>query len=144
MKNIILIIKEILLKMRYKKLEWNEGEQIGDKYYGGLKHELLDGEGVYIWGNGRKYIGSYKNGVKQGRGTFFWPEYGDQYTGEWLNDEFHGQGTYIWGHGDRYVGSWYDGKKNGMGIEYSSVGSIIREGFYKEDEFEFEKKFRKK
>ena len=101
--------------MRYKKLEWNEGEQIGDKYYGRLKHELLDGEGVYIWGNGRKYIGSYKNGVKQGKGTFFWPEYGDQYTGEWLNDQFHGRTPISQDMEIGIFGDWYKGKQQGMG-----------------------------
>lgn len=44
----------------------------------------MDGEGEFLFADGRKYKGQYQNNVKHGYGIFEWPN-GKKYEGHWLN-----------------------------------------------------------
>jgi hypothetical protein len=41
----------------------------GDKYLGETKNGVVDGYGVYIWGNGDMWFGQWKDGKRAGRGV---------------------------------------------------------------------------
>ena len=70
----------------------------------------INGQGTYIFHDGKKYEGEYKDG------------------------EYHGQGTFTYPDGSKYVGEWKDGKKNGKGTLYHPVGGEYY-GEWKEDKF---------
>ena len=72
--------------------------------------------GTYIWDSGNKYVGEWKNNLKHGRGTHTHPE-GDTYVGEFRND---------------YL--------NGFAIRYDKNGNILKEGIWKDDEFQYAQK----
>lgn len=40
----------------------------------------MDGQGVFLWADGRKYTGQYLDDKKHGEGTFEWPD-GRKYRG---------------------------------------------------------------
>ena len=67
-------------------------------------------------------------------GTYSWYD-GDKYVGEWKDDKKNGQGTYISANGEKYIGELKNGKLNGYAIRYSSDGSILKEGIWKDDKF---------
>ncbi len=51
-------------------------------YSGEWKNSLIDGVGVYNWGNGKRYEGEFFQGKKHGKGIFY------------LNDELVYDGTW--------------------------------------------------
>jgi hypothetical protein len=76
----------------------------------------MNGEGHYIWGDGREYIGiklfyigGYKNDKKHGFGKYTWAD-GRQYIGYWENGKQHGNGKYIL-EGGYQIGRWMKGKR---------------------------------
>ena len=54
----------------------------------------MDGDGVFIWEDGKKYIGKYIGNIKQGYGKLSWNE-NKYYEGEWYNNKPHGTGKYF-------------------------------------------------
>ena len=44
----------------------------------------MNGEGIFIFLDGRKYEGLYVNDKKEGHGVFTWPD-GRKYDGNWKN-----------------------------------------------------------
>ena len=42
----------------------------------------MNGQGTFIWPDGKKYVGTYVNDKKEGTGTFEWPN-GRKYSGSW-------------------------------------------------------------
>ena len=71
----------------------------------------MDGEGIFIWPDGRKYIGSYKDDKKDGFGTFEWSD-GRKYRGLWKNGKQHGDGEFFNIKEDAWKkGVWCEGKR---------------------------------
>ena len=42
----------------------------------------MDGQGLFLWPDGRKYEGQYVVDMKEGYGSFYWPN-GNKYDGNW-------------------------------------------------------------
>jgi len=104
---------------------------------------MYNGNGVYLFPDGKKYHGEFKNNKFNGVGTFTFPN-GKMYTGGFKNNQFHGQGTYVFPNGkkftgrfkkNRYVGDGeYDGDFEGEIIGGDDI-SIV-DGVQTEDDFE--------
>ncbi len=128
----------------------------GDRYSGGLRDGLFDGDGDLQYANGNRYVGTFRLGRKQGSGTFKFAN-GDVYVGEFAQDqrqgrgvytyrdgsryegEFrnglrHGKGRYTYAKGGEYVGEFKEGKKSGRGTHLFPDGSTM-EGYWREDRF---------
>lgn len=101
-------------------------------YTGGVKNNLMDGEGEAKYSNGNVYAGSFSNGFMNGHGTYLWndggPNTGDRYVGGWAMNKMQGEGTYYWHSGLKYVGNWGNGSQNGFGIQYNTDGSVFYSG----------------
>ena len=108
----------------------------GDKIVGEWKNDKVHGQGSNTYANGDKYVGEYKDGKRNGLGTFTFAD-GDKYVGQWKDDEYNGQGTYTFADGTKEVGEFKDGKLNGYAVQYSSDGSILKEGIWQDDEFQY-------
>lgn len=37
-------------------------------------NNLINGDGVYVWEDGRKYIGSWKDNLMHGHGVYTWED----------------------------------------------------------------------
>ena len=75
------------------------------------------------------------NGDSHGQGIFIWAD-GEEYIGQWRNGEKHGQGTYTYPSGAKIVGEWAKGELNGYAVEYNADGTILKQGIWKDDEFQ--------
>ena len=85
--------------------------------------------------SGSRYIGEWKDGKEHGQGIFIWAD-GEEYIGQWRNGEKHGQGTYTYPSGAKIVGEWAKGELNGYAVEYNADGTILKQGIWKDDEFQ--------
>ena len=143
----------------------------GNKYVGQFRNGKRSGHGTFTWADGDKYVGTFKNGKQHGRGTFtFGPSSkraGDKYVGQYRNGQATGhgtatfsktgnkyvgqfrngkrvQGTFTWANtGNKYVGEFRNGKPNGQGTKIFADGRI-REGTWKDGQFQYTKKVRPK
>ena len=96
----------------------------GGESYDGQWHEgKYNGQGTYIFGEGKwkgdKYEGEYKNGKREGQGTYTFSD-GKKYTGSFKNGKMHGQGILTSSNGNSYEGKWENGK-------YLSIKSFEKE-----------------
>ena len=57
-----------------------------------------------------------------------------------MDDKRHGQGTFTFADGAKDVGEFRNGKLNGFAIRYDKNGNIIKEGIWKDDEFQYAQK----
>ena len=96
---------------------------VESKYVGDIENRKPNGQGTYIFHDGRKYVGRWKDGKEHGQGTFTYPN-GAKYVGEWKDGKKHGQGTETWSSGWKYVGEWREGKPWNITI-YGKSGIII-------------------
>jgi hypothetical protein len=78
----------------------------------------MDGEGVFVWPDGRKYHGQYKDDKKEGYGVFEWyltcnfRNDGRKYKGMWKNGKQHGEGEFWHPKENSWKrGIWNDGKR---------------------------------
>ena len=133
---------------------WADGEEYIGQWMNGKKH----GQGTYTYPSGSKYVGQWMNGKKHGQGTYTFPD-GEGYIGQWKNSEKHGRGTYTYPSGAKYVGEyqngvrrgqgtytypsgakivgeWVNGELNGYAVEYNADGTILKQGIWKDDEFQ--------
>ena len=133
---------------------WADGEEYIGQWMNGKKH----GQGTYTYPSGSKYVGQWMNGKKHGQGTYTFPD-GEGYIGQWKNSEKHGRGTYTYPSGAKYVGEyqngvrrgqgtytypsgakivgeWANGELNGYAVEYNADGTILKQGIWKDDEFQ--------
>ena len=131
----------------------------GNKYVGEFRDGEYDGQGTFTFADGEKYVGSYKDGKRHGQGTYTWPD-GDQYVGdhrngkshglgtytfasgasyfgEYKDGKRHGQGTYTWPDGAKDVGTFRDGKLNGFAVSYDANGTVVKQGIWKDGEFQY-------
>jgi|APSaa5957512535_1039671.scaffolds.fasta_scaffold216939_2 hypothetical protein len=70
----------------------------------------MEGNGHFIWADGRTYEGQFKDDKKSGYGIFYWGD-GRKFEGTWLNGKMNGEGTYIDKKGKRRKGFWEDNKR---------------------------------
>ena len=103
----------------------------GDKYIGGFKEGIRNGEGKYFYANGNKYIGQWTDGKRNGKGEFIFPN-GNKYIGDFVDGEWTGKGTLTNFFGDKYVGEFKNGKRHGKGT-VSSADGFNYQGVFKND-----------
>ena len=65
---------------------------------------------------------------------------GLKYAGEFKDGKMHGQGTYTWANGTKDVGEFRNDMLNGFAIRYDKNGNILKEGIWKDDEFQYAQK----
>ena len=110
---------------------WADGEEYIGQWMNGKKH----GQGTYTYPSGDEYVGEHQTGVRHGRGTYTYPS-GAKYVGEYQNGVRRGQGTYTYPSGAKIVGEWANGELNGYAVEYNADGTILKQGIWKDDEFQ--------
>ena len=123
----------------YGTYEWTSGEFKGYKYVGEWKDNQMNGQGIMYYPSGDTYIGGYKEAKRNGHGTYNFAN-GEKYEGKWNDGDYHGQGTYTFATGTKDVGEFRNGKLNGFAIRYDKNGNILKEGIWKDDEFQYAQK----
>lgn len=91
----------------------------GDKYEGGFRDNMIEGQGRYCHASGDKYIGEWKNSQRHGKATYIY-QYGGKFYGHFEDDERNGMGIFEWPDGDRYEGSWKHGSRFAWKIDLSA------------------------
>jgi len=82
-----------------------------------------------------QYIGDCKSGLAHGEGV---AKGTDIYSGTFKKGLPHGEGIYTFADGGIYVGSFKEGKKSGLGKLKLADGTVVKEGVWKDDEFDRE------
>eukprot|EP00027_Filamoeba_sp_ATCC50430_P010236 CAMPEP_0168547484 /NCGR_PEP_ID=MMETSP0413-20121227/4059_1 /TAXON_ID=136452 /ORGANISM="Filamoeba nolandi, Strain NC-AS-23-1" /LENGTH=613 /DNA_ID=CAMNT_0008577737 /DNA_START=332 /DNA_END=2171 /DNA_ORIENTATION=+ len=90
-------------------IEWSNN----NKYVGKLKHDKLEGFGIFTCANGDKYQGEWKADKRHGHGIFSSSLY--KYEGTWSNDKKEGNGKVVYSNGDIYEGAWKSDMRHGKG-----------------------------
>jgi hypothetical protein len=68
-------------------------------YWGGWKDDKKNGDGTFVWPDGRKFIGRMKDDKKNGPGILYFPN-GFRLEGTWINDKLEGPAILKDGKGD--------------------------------------------
>ena len=71
-----------------------------------------------------------------GQGAIFFAS-GAKYVGEFRDDDMNGQGAYTFPDGSKQEGTFKDGLLNGFAVYYNSDGTILKQGIWKDDEFQY-------
>jgi hypothetical protein len=74
------------------------------------KNNMMEGEGVYTWPDGRKYEGTYKNDLKDGFGKYTYLD-GRVFIGNWVEGKKHGKGKLVLASGTSREGYWENDKR---------------------------------
>ena len=125
---VIEIIKNDINKKR------NNGKNI--LYEGEFINGKFEGNGKYIYDDGKYYIGQYKNGLREGKGIIYYKNGKLLFECKFINDTAEGNGKYIWENGEYYIGQYKNGLKNGKGTMYYSNGNIKYDGDWINDKYE--------
>ena len=111
----------------------------GRKYIGEFKNKKFDGHGKFIFKNGSEYDGEWKNNLPNGQGEYLFSD-GSIYIGFMKDGQFHGQGTITYPKNSegskrdyKYKGEWKNGLKDGKGTYYSLDGNAY-DGEWKYDQ----------
>jgi len=101
----------------------------GNKYWGELDNNLMNGVGHYEWNNGLVYEGEFENNTINGIGKYTWKN-SNSYVGSIESFVRNGFGKYVNKELKKnYVGEWKNGKFNGYGIlKYDQDGKSYYEG----------------
>ena len=97
----------------------------GRKYEGSWADDKVDGNGAYFFPDGRKFVGQFQAGKINGQGVFESPN-GHKYDGEYQDNKRHGWGTYRWPQGHKYVGEFKDDEEHGEGTLTYPDGRVVR------------------
>ena len=89
--------------------------------------------------SGDKYVGEFRNDAFNGHGTITWAN-GNNYVGEFKDDKMNGQGTYTYAEGAKDVCDFKDRVLNGFATRYLASGDILKQGIWKDDEFQYAQK----
>ena len=111
----------------------------GDKYIGEFEDGQFHAKGTYTFADGEQYVGEHKDGKRNGYGTSTYVS-GNKYVGEYKNGKRNGQGTFTFANGAKDVGEFRNGKLNGFAIRFDKNGNILKEGIWKDDEFQYVQK----
>lgn len=107
----------------------------GSIYTGNFINDKKDGNGNFVWPDKTMIYGKFRKGEPEGLAKVILPN-GIQLEGIYKNGLiFDGKGIYIYDDGSRYIGEWEDGKRNGKGILLDNLGSTIKSGNWKDNEF---------
>ena len=98
----------------------------------GRRHKCF---GTWAHEGGYTYTGEWLSNKQHGQGTAVFAS-GDKYVGEFEGGTYNGQGTYTYEGGDKYVGGFKHGNYNGQGTYTAADGSILKEGIWKDGEFQ--------
>jgi len=95
----------------------------------------LNGKGKTKYNDGSKYEGDHVNNIFQGEGKFIYPEgkfsygqYGPQladyniYIGQWASNQRNGVGTTFYINGEKLEGNWENDMFNGLGSITDNLG----------------------
>lgn len=117
-------------------LKDGQGKLVTDSsiYTGLFKNNLLEGAGKLSFNAGGEYQGNFKNDKYNGTGTRK-SAAGDKYTGEWYEGKENGTGSCIYADGCKYDGGWKDGAKDGAGVLYDPTGAVLHQGSWKQGVF---------
>lgn len=88
----------------------------GDRYEGGLKDGLRNGEGILYTADGSVWRGNWKDGLLEGEGSFQ-SAAGFNYEGEFHQGNMDGTGTLTYADGTVYQGTFQNGVKEGTGTQ---------------------------
>eukprot|EP00079_Xenopus_tropicalis_P011075 XP_002936606.2 PREDICTED: MORN repeat-containing protein 1 [Xenopus tropicalis] len=123
-------------------------------YTGGIKKQLRDGYGLYVyensffryegqWKSGKKhghgkllfkdgsyYEGEFADGEITGNGLRYWSSSGNKYSGEFQTGEIHGHGVMQYKDGGRYEGEFVFGIKEGHGLLMDKEGQTYSGAFH--------------
>lgn len=83
-------------------------------YNGTWKDGMMDGEGEYLYSDGKSYRGGYKENRPSGIGRSEYPGE-SSYHGYWEKGYFHGKGKLSCPDGSSYEGDWLTGVRQGNG-----------------------------
>ena len=61
-------------------------------YEGNFVNDKYEGNGKYIWEDGKYYIGQCKNHLRNWKGTEYYSNGNIKYEGDFVNDKFEGNG----------------------------------------------------
>jgi hypothetical protein len=105
------------------------------KYYGDIKDNERNGEGVMKYTGEDEYIGNWENDLRNGMGIMKWGYTNDNsnqgkpnpiiYVGEFEDDASNGHGKLKYDNGFTYIGKWKDGMRNGYGLVYNNKKHFI-------------------
>lgn len=113
------------------------GNEIYFAYDGSWEKGMMDGRGVYQYGQDSTYEGCYKQGLQHGKGLAIYPT-GNRYEGNWVKGRFGGDGMLQCFHGNPsrtgygdylcvYEGQFRNGRRHGIGkLQYSR--DLVYEG----------------
>merc|ERR1711957_95419 len=91
----------------------------------GFRLDKMEGEGTYVFTDGRTYAGQWQDGHMSGHGKMSWPS-GAVYEGGHLNDAKHGEGAFTWPDGRVYRGQSKDGHQDGTGLIIENSGAVTQ------------------
>ena len=105
------------------------------KYYGDIKDNQRNGEGVMKYTGEDEYIGNWENDLRNGMGIMKWRYTNDNsnqgkpnpiiYVGEFEDDASNGHGKLKYDNGFTYIGKWKNGMRNGYGLVYNNKKHFI-------------------
>jgi hypothetical protein len=118
--------------------EWKSGRMDGNgtylfrdgkTYTGRFAKGKQEGEGVADYPGGQQYVGSWKAGRYEGKGETFMLG-GSKYIGEFKFGRRDGHGTLTYPSGLTYVGQFLDGKPHGRGVMTSALSGWSYDGSF--------------
>ncbi len=59
-------------------------------YWGDWKNNKKEGQGSFVWQDGKKFVGTFRNGKREGPGVIYFPS-GFRMEGTWKNDNLEGK-----------------------------------------------------
>ena len=108
----------------------------GNKYIGEILtinyEKFKHGKGIMIYKDGSMFKGIWGFDRYNGHGRKIQID-GTVYEGYYKEGKYHGLGKFIYENKNVFFGTWKQGKRS-IGILKSSDGSIIKQGFWKNDE----------
>ena len=66
-----------------------------------------------------------------------WINGGHKYFGEYRDSKADGQGIYTYANGVKDIGTFKDDTLNGYAVRYDADGTILKQGIWKDDEFQY-------
>ncbi|MEI6087545.1 MAG: hypothetical protein WCR66_08170 [Bacteroidota bacterium] len=106
----------------------NLGEK--ESYFGEVKENLPDGQGIRSYANGEKFTGTFSKGNPvNGNGYFLSLQEKGSYHGDLKNGQPDGYGEMAEFDGWLYKGMWANGKRNGQG-DYYNNGKLFYSGLW--------------